>query len=417
MKIIDLVCRKGQTGFFFDDQAAIKSGAKVDGNVYLGQPVTEGFKSVRQAGEAICIMLLLDNGRFGYGDCVAVQYSGAGGRDPLFLAKDFIPIIEKEIRPLLIGKEISSFRNMAKIVDDYVTEDGQKLHTAIRYGVTQALLDITAKANQSLMCKVVAKEYGTKVSDKMIPIFSQSGDDRYLNADKMILKGVDVLPHGLFNTIDKVGRGGGLLLEYVYWLRDRILELRTDERYMPALHIDVYGIFSKIFNNDFEKIADFLGRLQEAAEPFKLRIEGPVDMGSREKQMEALRDIRILEEKIGIDVDLVADEWCNTFEDIVFFTDNKAGHMIQIKTPDLGGINNSIEAILYTKAKGMGSYLGGSCNESDRSAQICASIAMGASPDQILAKPGMGVDEGYVITYNHMKRILALKDKLGKDDW
>ena len=26
---------------------------------------------------------------------LAVQYSGAGGRDPLFLAKDFIPVIEK----------------------------------------------------------------------------------------------------------------------------------------------------------------------------------------------------------------------------------------------------------------------------------------------------------------------------------
>ena len=49
----------------------------------------------------------------------------------------------------------------------------------------------------------------------------------------------------------------------------------------------------------------------------------------------------------GIDVELVADEWCNTLEDIKLFADHKAGHMIQIKTPDLGGINNTIEAVLY----------------------------------------------------------------------
>jgi len=30
-------------------------------------------------------------------------------------------------------------------------------------------------------------------------------------------------------------------------------------------------------------------------------------------------------------------------------------------------------------------------------------------PDQILAKPGMGVDEGVMIVYNEMQRILALR--------
>jgi methylaspartate ammonia-lyase len=86
----------------------------------------------------------------------------------------------------------------------------------------------------------------------------------------------------------------------------------------------------------------------------------------------------------------------------------KAGHMIQIKTPDLGGINNSIEAVLYCKQHGIGAYLGGTCNETARSAEICAHIAMGTQPTQILAKPGMGVDEGYMIVFNEINRILAI---------
>ena len=37
---------------------------------------------------------------------------------------------------------------------------------------------------------------------------------------------------------------------------------------------------------------------------------------------------------------------------------------------------------------------------------------MAVQPDQILAKPGMGVDEGYMIVYNEMQRILAVRSAL-----
>ena len=33
---------------------------------------------------------------------------------------------------------------------------------------------------------------------------------------------------------------------------------------------------------------------------------------------------------------------------------------------------------------------------------------MATQPDQILAKPGMGVDEGYMIVFNEMQRVLAM---------
>lgn len=409
MKIIDLVCSEGTTGFFFDDQKAIKNDAKIDGAIYVGEPMTEGFNSIRQTGESISVMLILEDGQVAYGDCAAVQYSGAGGRDPLFLAKDFIPVIENEIKPLLAGQELNSFRELADVVDKAKNNDGKAYHTAIRYGVTQAILDAVSKNNKTTMAEVVAKEYNTTISDKKIPIFSQSGDERYLNVDKMIVKGSNVLPHALINNVaTKLGNDGELLVDYVEWLRNRILQHRASEDYNPVLHIDVYGTMGIAFNNDINKIVDLLEKLEQTAKPFKLRIEGPVDADNREDTMIALRDIRKLEEERGIDVELVADEWCNTFEDVVYFTDNKAGHMAQIKTPDLGGINNSIEAVLYCKENGMGAYLGGTCNETDRSAQVCANVAMATSPVQTLAKPGMGVDEGYMIMNNEMNRILAL---------
>jgi len=408
MKIKDVVLSSGRTGFYFDDQRAIKKGAAHDGFTYIGKPVTDGFTSVRMAGESISVMLILEDGQVAYGDCAAVQYSGAGGRDPLFLAKDFIPFIEKNLTPKLKGRELNSFKELSEEFDSMII-DGKRLHTAIRYGITQALLDGVSKAKKKTMAEVVKEEYDIDTDIKRVPIFTQSGDLRYENADKMIIKGADVLPHALINNVEeKLGLKGEKLLEYVAWLRDRVIRLRSSKEYNPVFHIDVYGTIGIAFNNDKNKMADYLKELEKAAAPFHLRIEGPMDMEEREAQMKALKNLTAELDRKNINVELVADEWCNTYEDIKYFADNKAGHMLQIKTPDLGGINNIIKSIIYCKKKNIGAYCGGTCNETNRSAEVCTNIAMACSADQCLAKPGMGVDEGYMIVNNEMNRVLAL---------
>lgn len=408
MKIVDVVCSAGKTGFYFDDQRAIKKGAGHDGFAYVGEPVTEGFTSIRQAGESISVQLILEDGQVAYGDCAAVQYSGAGGRDPLFLAKDFIPVIEKEIAPKLIGRELDNFKSLAEEFDR-MHVNGKRLHTAIRYGITQALLDAVAKNRKVTMAEVIQKDYNTGLEITRRPIFTQSGDNRYENADKMIIKGADILPHALINNVEtKLGKKGEILHEYVGWLRDRILHLRKHKDYNPILHIDVYGTIGAAFDCDTKKMADYLETLVEQAKPFKLRIEGPMDVEDRDKQIEALAALTKEVDARNLDIELVADEWCNTYEDIKAFADAKAGHVVQIKTPDLGGVNNIADAILYCNKVGIGSYCGGTCNETNRSAEVTTNIAMACGALQVLAKPGMGVDEGFMIVYNEMSRVEAL---------
>lgn len=409
MKIVDVVCSKSYTGFYFDDQKAIKAGAKSDGMTYIGDAQTDGFSAIRQAGEAISVMFILEDGTVGHGDCAAVQYSGAGGRDPLFSADVFIPFIEKNLKPLLIGEDVSRFKELAEKYDK-IEIDGKKLHTAIRYGLTQAILDSAAKVNKTTMAEVVRKEYGIKLDKyEAIDVFTQSGDDRYNNADKMIIKGADVLPHALINNVEtKLGKNGELLAEYVVWLRDRILKLRTSEDYNPIFHIDVYGTIGIAFDYDNEKMTNYCDELAKLAKPFKLRIEGPMDMGNHKDQIEALAKLTKSIDERGIECEIVADEWCNTYEDIVAFAQAGAGHMLQIKTPDLGGVNNCIEAIIYCKEKGVGAYSGGTCNETSKSAEVTTNIAIACDADQCLAKPGMGVDEGFMIVKNEMNRVIAL---------
>src|ERR1700742_3002686 len=123
MFISEVLCVPVRSGFFSDDQAAILGGPVHDGFGYVGDPVTPGFRSVRQAGEAVSVMLVLEDGQIGHGDCAAVQYSGVGAAT-----------IRSHIAPILRGGELSDLGGVAAVVDELVI-DGHPLHTAIRYGV------------------------------------------------------------------------------------------------------------------------------------------------------------------------------------------------------------------------------------------------------------------------------------------
>ena len=408
MKIIDVLCEPVRSGFYRDDQAAIRAGATHDGFLYVGDVVTPGFHAIREPGTAVSVMLVLSDGQVALGDCAEVQYPGAGGRAPVFDASSAIAEIRAHVAPLLIGRSVTGFRALAEAVDQFRVGD-ELLSTPVRYGVSQALLHAASLQSGITMAEVVQLEYRTGIELAPVPIFAQSGDDRYTNVDRMILKEVDVLPHGLINEVHgKLGDDGAKFREYIGWLRDRIIALRARSDYVPRLHFDTYGTIGIAFGGDIGRIADYLGDLAAEAAPFPLRLEHPIDAGGREAQVQRYVELRRTLASRGIRVELVVDEWCNTLEDIKVFVAAAAADVIHVKVPDLGGINNTIEALLHVRHSGLTAYCGGTCNETDISARVSAHIAMACGADQILAKPGMGVDEGLMIVGNEMVRTVAL---------
>lgn len=179
---------------------------------------------------------------------------------------------------------------------------------------------------------MVCDEWQLPCIPEAIPLFGQSGDDRYIAVDKMILKGVDVLPHALINNVEeKLGLKGEKLREYVRWLSDRILSLRTSPRYRPTLHIDVYGTIGLIFDMDPVRCADYIASLEQEAQGLPLYIEGPVDAGNKPDQIRMLTAITKELTRLGSGVKIVADEWCNTYQDIVDFTDAAAATWCRLK--------------------------------------------------------------------------------------
>lgn len=406
MRVQDVLFVPGLNGFFYDDQEAIRRGGRREHFVYSGEPVTPGFSAIRIPGDALSVVLVLGDGQVAVGDCTSVQYPGVGGREALFRSSGYGEILEDVIRPFLQTCVLDCFRPLAEAFEA-LTPEGQLLHPALRYGVTQALLDAVAKARGITMTEVLCEEYGREPALLPLPIYAQSGEGRYANAEKMILKGVDVLPHGLFNRVDLVGRKGERLRDYLAWLKGRIGELGAPG-YLPTVHVDVYGTLGIAFEGSSDRLLDYLLGLETLLAPLPLNVESPVDAGSREAQIQALAEITHGLEARGSRVRIVADEWCNDGEDIRAFAEARACHMVQVKTPDLGGIQRSVEALLLCRKLGVGPYLGGSSTDTDHSARVSVHMALATQPEQVLAKPGMGADEGLMIVKNEMLRTQAL---------
>lgn len=448
--------------YYYDDLTALQSRSIPLPERYTAAPVTPGFRRVREVAEAVSVGLVLDTpstgsghgGQVAWGDCVAVEFSGHAGRDPVFRAEEGLATIRRVVAPALQGRALTSFCELAAEVDsltesvevehplpkpepgrelsrrDLLTAPARllhpepqtervaverRLHTAIRYGVSQALLQAVALARSVTMAEVIAEEWNLPPPETPVPIHAQSGGERYHNADKMIVRRVASLPHALVdNILEQLGQDGAKLTRYARWLKARIQQLGGED-YRPTIHLDVHGALGQIFQNNLGRVLGQLYALELAVQPYPLRIECPVIMDSRQAQIEAMKTLREYVRLRKMNVQLVVDEWANTLDDIRAFVDAQAADMIQIKMPDLGSVHNSVEAVLACQAgapsaslkTSVGAFLGGSCAETDLSARVAVHVALATRPDIIMARPGMGVDEGIALVQNEMARTLA----------
>jgi methylaspartate ammonia-lyase len=175
-----------------------------------------------------------------------------------------------------------------------------------------------------------------------------------------------------------------------------------------VLHFDVYGWIGRAIGMKPQQIADFISRVADRVPEFQLNIECPADFGSAQAQLQNYTRIVSILDGRGSNARVIVDERCNTLDDIRLFAEAKAAHLIQIKMPDVGSIADSARAVLICKENGVGAYVGGSCTETDLSARASVHISVATQADMMLAKPGMGVDEGFAIVSNEQNRLFAL---------
>ncbi|RWQ46127.1 methylaspartate ammonia-lyase [Mesorhizobium sp.] len=413
MQITDVLLAPGNGAFFYDDQEAIRSGATQDGFIYVGAPTTPGFDSIRIPASSLSVGLVLSDDSVVWGDMMNVQYSGAGGRDTLFDTNQISKLTSRVVAPRLLDVDASLYLDAcAKVFEPFEQE---RLPLAVEYGVSQALLRAAAHLQRSTMAEVVCAEFDLPLPTCRVPIYCQSGDSREINVDKMILKGVDVLPHGLINSRQKFGTDGQTFMEFVKWVATRTRQIGRPG-YHPVLHFDVYGWIGQEIGLEPQSIADYVCKVADTVPDITLNIESPADFGSTQAQIENYAKIVSILDNRGSSARIVVDERCNTLEDIRLFAQAKAAHLVQIKTPDVGSLADTARAVLLCKANKVGAYVGGSCTETDLSAQASVHISVATQADMMLAKPGMGVDEAYSIVGNEQNRLLAMLNRRRTQD-
>ena len=407
MNVKEVLHVVGVSGSYNKDMVAIRSGAVADGFVYRGSPVTPGFRKIVQPGAEVSIMLRLEDGQVALGDCTDVIFAGAAGRDRLFIPADHSEFLTAGLPGLLNGREIDQFRPLAEEIEQ--TEwHGRRLHTALRYGISQALLHAAALARRVPMARIICDEYDCTAATAPLPMLVSSPTNDWLQLDQRILKQVALLPHSSFTQVERhIGLRGEKLIEYARTVVRRIGEI-GEPGYEPTIHLDVYGTLGELFANDVERIADYLGELKAAVGRHPLMVEAPIIADTLAGQIELYGKLYKAVRRKGHGTQIIVDEWCNTLEDVRAFTDAGAVDLLQIKTPDLGGIGNTIEAVLYARRNGLGVSLGGSLNETDQSARVTAHVGVACNPTYIYAKPGPGGDGGLMIMANEVLRTLVL---------
>jgi methylaspartate ammonia-lyase len=402
--ISDVVFAPGLGGFYYDDLAAIQAGATKDGERYLGNPKTQGFTAVRMPARVLRIGLRLSDGQCVWGDAMSVQYAGAANRDVVFDPSVYGPDALSRIADHLVGAPASDLSG--NLVRARAAAQSPELkHHGFAYGVSQVLLAASANSTGTTMAETICQVFDLPVVKRPVPIYAQSGDERYRAVDSMVAKRVDILPHGLINSREAFGRAGETFLAYVAWVRDRVMDV-GDGGYRPTLHFDVYGVAGAAFPTA-EAMTGFLAKLWAASNPLPVQIESPIIAASIEAQLEGMAAIRRRLQTAAIPVGLVADEWCNELADVQRFVAAQACDMVQIKMPDVGWLDDTVAAVAICHAGRIGAFLGGSCTETDTSARYSVHLAMATQADQLLAKPGMGVHEGLMITVNEQAALLG----------
>ncbi len=445
-----------QGAFFYEDLAALRANPTPVSSRYLTGGLTPGYEYVRQPARAVSIGLALDNGQVVWGDCVGTTYGAIAGRAALLQTQSAIDTVHKVVAPLVEGQPLDSYRRLAAAVGELVetVEEAvpppekpqpgdapppmsrrafltaplqalrdastsakagpdkilvkRPLHPALRYGLSQALLAAVARANGQTITQQIVSEYGLSLPARPVPIHAQAGQDWYAGADKMIARRVASLPAPVIDDVaTQLGQDGQELVAYVRWLKGRIQQVAMSADYQPTIHLDFHGALGALYGNDLGKILGLFARLAEVLPPYYMRVESPILEESRAKQIAALAKLHEYVSWRKLPIGLVADEWANDLEDVRAFLDARAVDMIHVKMPDMGSIDDSIQAVLACRQAGVGALLGGSSAETHLSATISCQVALATQPDLMLAKPGMGIDEAVTLAQNEMTRVLA----------
>ena len=274
--------------------------------------VAPGLEVTTRAGRSVCsVGLVLDDKRVVWGDCVHSEST-----IPLSLERAG-ESIEKMISPALVERRLEGFRTVSGIIEslresvlkeeltalpaeesqldgisrrEFITgrlraesqppspprliSTEQSLHPALRYGISQALLQAVALDCGISVPEVIVREYKLPCPTAVIPLLAQLDTDRPLETLPMPSPSIVALgyivPKG--DPAEILGDNGVILQRFIRMMKEKMVAMPGWDS-LPRFHIDLRGGLGALYGNNIGQMLGALVGLEMAAKPMRLLIE------------------------------------------------------------------------------------------------------------------------------------------------
>jgi methylaspartate ammonia-lyase len=402
-------------------------------------------RTVLSPAETILVGLVIDRDRVAWGSCLAATSWRPDEVFVPFRTEEGMATIEKVIMPALKGQRLDDFRRLIGRVEALTEEvtitqalpepqvkdqartfsrrdlftgrlqpcprsDGARprskrvtierpIQPAIRYGISQALLSAVARAKGMSMAELISKEYGLSMPMAAVPIQAEFASVRRAAVEPIMAYRPASLGYATVghDPEAELGINAELLQRQVRALKQHIAAA-SEPTYRPIIHVDVHGGLGRLYDHNPGKILGALVGLEQAAAPFMLRVENSVRESNGRSPVEELRRLQEYVRMRGMTVKLVSGGDFDTLEEAKTLIEADAVHMIRLVMGRLGGLNQTVEAIIAARQHGTGILLEG------RPAEIEAQVALATQPDVVVAQPGQA---GLIALHNEMARAVA----------
>ena len=394
-------------------------------------------RSKPQVIETVQVGIVFDGAQIAWGRCAFSPADEIPNHPTPYRAGESIAAIETIVAPALVGQRLTGFRQLSSILEaltetatirevisqpdesspgvsrrDIITgflaaqepagtktviEETtieRRLHPAILYGISQALLNAVAMDRRLTLTEVIAEEFelpgpATAVALQM-PI--NRGQTVHLS-DRIAALGYKT---GGSDPEKSLGPDGERLQRFVRQLRESINT--AEQQREITIHLDVGGGLGQLYEGDTGKILGALYGLEQAASPGMLRVQDPLITGDLDVQIKEMKQLRNYLHMRRMSLQLVASAQIYTVDDVRAFVQARAVHMIYLVMPRFGTIQEVILDIQACRENEIGVMLEG------KPLEIAVQVALSALPDILVCPPD---DAAVIAIGNEMERTLA----------
>ncbi|MCA9927124.1 MAG: hypothetical protein KC419_01550 [Anaerolineales bacterium] len=325
------------------------------------------------AGDSLLVGVALDNGRVHWGTCakfadaqsIVSQVQPILADRPLALFAELVAQLDnfrvevtvtRVIQPEQETSASAGAISRRKLISGFLAEDEplvqqvqvvekRPLPASLRFAVSHALFQAAAAASNQSLLSLLADLYGLSAANEKIPLHVEATETNIAVVRSILPTQVASLGYntGSANHKTTLGANAERLQAHVRQVKTWIESAAPGAA--PAIHLNIQGGFTELYENDEGKMLGALYGLEQAAKPYALVMENIV-MGEETPARSAAevavaRTLRKLQSYLGVRkmcVRLAAGNDLFSTNALTHFVERKAVHLMHLDVTRFGSI-------------------------------------------------------------------------------